>query len=206
MAGKLLKWTFHKVSAEASDVILCGYYWSRARPSSAFTLHKLCITKGLSTTLLGRNWIKLCIKLCSPAGGESEEETGCIFLAQLARLLFQYGAKLHDIADRDPCQLLLSRRIEALMDLLYLHLRFTALLSQLSRNWLLTEGAVAHLRRRRERRSSCPGPPWPAGQVTSPAYASSLLLLHIPNETTRHRHADHVRARLGTQIVHPAAI
>ncbi|KAH7932634.1 hypothetical protein HPB49_000329 [Dermacentor silvarum] len=43
-----------------------------------------------------------------------------------------------------------------------------------------------------------PGPPWSAGEVLSPASASSLLV-RMPDGNTWHRHADHVRPRLVTE-------
>ncbi|XP_070395506.1 uncharacterized protein [Dermacentor albipictus] len=46
-------------------------------------------------------------------------------------------------------------------------------------------------------RNFLPGPPWSAGQVVSPASASSLLV-RMPDWAAWQRHADHVRPRLGT--------
>ncbi|KAH7980040.1 hypothetical protein HPB49_012806 [Dermacentor silvarum] len=94
-------------------------------------------------------------------------------------------------------------RTEIPAAVLHPELRSTALLKQLKQQLaadrgcrpgpLLESGAPVFARNFR------PGPLWSAGQVQSPASASSLLV-RMPDGNTWQRHADHVRPRLVTQF------
>lgn len=124
------------------------------------------------------------------------------FRTQVARALFQYRTTPHDVTGRAPCELLLGRMVKTPLDVLHPDLRSTALLKQLKQKLaadrgcrpgpLPEPGAPVFTRNFR------PGPPWSAGEVLSPASASSLLV-RMPDGNTWHRHADHVRPRLVTQ-------
>ncbi|KAM7299574.1 hypothetical protein ISCGN_020140 [Ixodes scapularis] len=119
------------------------------------------------------------------------------FRTQVARVLFQYRTTPHEVTGRAPCELLLGRMVKTSLDVLHPDLRSTALLKQLKQKLaadrgcrpgpLPEPGASVYARNFR------PGPPWSAGHVVSPASASSLLV-RMPDGTTWHRHADHVRS------------
>nr|XP_037275199.1 uncharacterized protein K02A2.6-like [Rhipicephalus microplus] len=125
----------------------------------------------------------------------------------VARVLFQYRTTPHDVTGHAPCELLLGRMVKTPLDVLHPDLRSTALLKQLKQKLaadrsfrpgpLPESGAPVIARNFR------PGPPWSAGHVVSPAIASSLLV-RMSNETTWHRHADHVRLRLATSAATPS--
>ncbi|XP_037555553.1 uncharacterized protein LOC119432462 [Dermacentor silvarum] len=125
------------------------------------------------------------------------------FRKQVSRVLFHYRSTPYDVTGRAPWELLLGRIVKTPLDVLHWDLRSTALLKQLKLNLaanrgcpsgpLPESGAPVFARHFR------PRPPWSAGQVPSPASASSLLF-RMPDGYTWHRHADQVRPCLVTQF------
>ncbi|XP_072143387.1 uncharacterized protein [Dermacentor andersoni] len=123
------------------------------------------------------------------------------FGTQIARIIFHYRTTPHDVTGRAPFELLLGRMVKTPLDVLHPDLRSTVLLKQLKQKLAADQGyspgplpeSGAPVCARKFRT----GPPWSAGQVVSPASASSLLV-RMPDGDMWHRHADHVRPRLGT--------
>ncbi|XP_070395451.1 mucin-7-like [Dermacentor albipictus] len=87
------------------------------------------------------------------------------------------------------------------LDVLHPHLRSTVIFKQLKQKLAADQGCrpgpLPESRAPVFARNFHPGPPWSAGQVVSPASASSLLV-HMPDGAMWHRHADPVKPRLGT--------
>ncbi|KAH6930893.1 hypothetical protein HPB50_020643 [Hyalomma asiaticum] len=99
------------------------------------------------------------------------------------------------------CELLLSQLIKTSLDVSHLDVQSIALLKQakqeLAADTGCRPGSLLELAVQVFARECRPGPPWSAGEVVSPASATSLLV-HTPDGTTWHRHADHMSRHLTT--------